>query len=69
MSATLENEVRIKELFKEALAESLDDPESLFRKLFDEIREDIGLAKAMEEAKDSPDVSREAVFRILEGKG
>ena len=68
METIIDNESKIKELFKEALVESLDEPQGVFRKLFAEISEDIALAKAIEEVKSSSNVSRAEIFRILEGK-
>ena len=67
METVLDHQNKIKELIKEAFAESLDDPKGPFRKLFAEMVEDIAMAKAIEEARDSPEVSREEIFRILEG--
>ena len=68
METVLENEARIKEVFKIAVMEALEERKDLFGKLFLEISEDIALAKAIEEGEKSPKVSRNEVFEILERK-
>ncbi len=68
MEAILEDEVRMKKVFKAALIEALEERKDLFSDLFREITEDIALAKAIEEGEKSPKVSRSEVFKILERK-
>jgi len=68
MEAILEDEVRMKKIFKAALIEALEERKDLFSDLFREITEDIALAKAIEEGEKSPKVSRSEVFKILERK-
>ena len=68
MKAILEDEVRMKKVFKAALIEALEERKDLFSDLFREITEDIALAKAIEEGEKSPKVSRSEVFKILERK-
>ena len=66
METSLENEARIKEVFKAAIVEALDERKGFFKELFREVTEDIALAKAIEEGEKSPVVSRSEVFDILE---
>ena len=68
METVFEDKAGIKELFKAALVEALEEREDFFEDLFREITEDIALAKAIEEGEKSPEVSRSAVFEILEQK-
>ncbi len=66
METILENEAEIKEVFKIAVMEALEERKDLFSKLFREISEDIALAKAIEEGEKTPKVSRREVFELLE---
>jgi hypothetical protein len=66
METVLENETKIKEVFKIAVMEALEERKDLFGKLFREISEDIALAKAIEEGEKTPKVSREEIFNLLE---
>ncbi len=68
MEAFLEDEVRMKKVFKAALIEALEERKDLFSDLFREITEDIALAKAIEEGEKSLKVSRSEVFEVLERK-
>jgi len=68
METVLENEAELKKVFKAAILETLEERKDLFSDLFCEITEDIALAKAIEEGEKSPEVSRSAVFDILEQK-
>ncbi len=68
MDTVLENEDKIKELFKTAIIETLEERKDLFSDLFREITEDIALAKAIEEGENSAEVSRSDVFEVLEQK-
>ncbi len=62
----MENEAGIKEMFKVAILETLEERKYLFSDLFREITEDIALAKAIEEGENSAEVLRSAVFDVLE---
>jgi hypothetical protein len=68
METVLENEMKIKEVFKVAVMEALEERKDLFGKLFREISEDIALANAIEEGETTPKVSREEIFKALEKK-
>ena len=61
------DEVRIKELFKEAMLELFQERRDLLHDLFIEIIEDMALIDAIKEGEATETVSREEVFEILEG--
>ena len=65
-NATLD-ETRIKELFKQALVELLQERKDLFYELLAEAVEDFLLVRAIKEGEDTTTVRREEVLRILEG--
>jgi hypothetical protein len=68
METILENEAKLKEVFKAAIIEAFEERKDLFGDLFREVAEDIALAKAIEAGEKSPKVSRAEVFEILERK-
>ncbi len=68
METILENEAEIKEVFKIAMMEALEERKDLFSQLFREISEDIALAKAIEEGEKTPKVSRREIFDVLESQ-
>jgi len=61
------DEERLKDLFKTALVEVLEERRDLLRDLFEETLEDIGLARAIEQGQRTEECSRGEVFSILEG--
>ncbi len=54
-------------MMKSAFVEVLEERKELLRELIEEALEDIGLAQAIEEGRNSDPVSREDVFKILDG--
>jgi predicted ATP-dependent endonuclease of OLD family len=68
MESILKTEADLRKVFKEALIEALEEKKDLFNDLFREISEDIALARAIEEGEKTPEVSRSAVFDLLEHK-
>ena len=58
-------EQQLKQVIRSAVTEALEQQRGLIEKAILEAIEDIGLIRAMEEAEDSPVVSRERVYRIL----
>jgi hypothetical protein len=58
---------QLKEVVKAALVEVLLEQREVFAEVLMEVMEDIGLAKAIEEGRDSGAVSRDAIFKILDG--
>ncbi|BAZ37946.1 hypothetical protein NIES4101_38720 [Calothrix sp. NIES-4101] len=63
------NEDKIKQIFKIALTEVIQEQKDVFSDLLAEIIEDIALEKAIKEGENTETVSREAIFKILENKG
>ena len=69
MAQTNLTEDTLKKLFKEALAETLQEQRELLHEVFSEVLEDIALADAIREGQQTEKVTREEIFRVLEGKG
>ena len=67
MSQMVLEERRIKELFKQALLEVLEERGDLFYDLVVEAIEDIAMARAIQEGEGTEVVGREEVERVLEG--
>lgn len=68
MSYTPIGEGQVKELFKQAIFEVLQEQKEWFYDLFAEVIEDFALARAIREGEAEESVSREEVFSILEGE-
>ncbi|MBI5473995.1 MAG: hypothetical protein HY961_16785 [Ignavibacteriae bacterium] len=67
MSEIIMSDDKLKQLMKAAFIEALEERKDLFRELIDEALEDIGLVQAIEEGRSSGSVSREEIFKILDG--
>ena len=67
MVAPAIDENQLKEVLKTALVEVLEERSDLLRDVMAEIIEDVALARAIQEGEESEPVSREEVFRILDG--
>jgi len=66
MKETLIEEGRIRRLFKEALAETLEEKKDLFYNLLVEVIEDIAMVRAIQEGENTEPVSRQEIFKLLE---
>lgn len=66
MATVIESNEKLKEIFKSAIVEVLEERQELMREILDEIIEDIAFSKAIAEGEQTPRVSREAVFEVLE---
>ncbi len=66
MATVLENEVKLKEIFKLAIGEVLEERREFVSDLLREVLEDIAFSRAIEEGEKSPTVSRSEVFELLE---
>ena len=64
----LEGDNRLKNIFKDAIVEVLEERQDLFAEIFAEAIEEIGLVRAIREGEKTEDVSREEVFRVLQGE-
>jgi hypothetical protein len=58
---------QLKEVVKAALVEVLLEQREVFTEVLMEVMEEVGLAKAIDEGRDSEVVSRDAIFKILDG--
>jgi len=67
MAYTTLDETQIKELFKQAFVELLQEQKDLLYELVAEIIEDFALVEAIREGEETEPVRREEVFRVLEG--
>jgi len=66
MAHTALDETQIKDPFKQAFDELLEERKDLLYDLLAEIIEDFGLLRAIKEGEDTPTVRREEVLQILE---
>jgi hypothetical protein len=67
MTTSTLDEAKLKDLFKAALIEVLEERRDLIRDVLEEAIEDIALTRAIEEGASGGRVSRQAVFDVLEG--
>jgi hypothetical protein len=65
MATVIEND-ELKEVFKSAIVEVLQERHELVREILDEIVEDIAFSKAIADGELTPRVGRESVFEVLE---
>lgn len=61
------SESQLNEALKAALVEVLEERADLLRDVLAEVMEDIAFARAIQEGETSEAVSREEVFRLLDG--
>ena len=66
MATVLENDEQLKEAFKAAIVEVLQERKDLIREIIDEVIEDTALSRAINEGGTTEKVSREQVFELLE---
>lgn len=68
MTEIILDETKIKELFKAAIIELLQEQKELFSELLTEALEDIALENAIKEGENTETVSRDEIFKILKGQ-
>ncbi|MDB9510160.1 hypothetical protein PN499_02915 [Kamptonema animale CS-326] len=61
------DEGKLKELFKAAIFEVLQEQKEVFSDLLAEALEDIAIENAIKEGENTETVSREEIFRVLKG--
>ena len=66
MAIVTESDENLKEVFKSAIIEVLEERKDLVREILDEIVEDIAFSKAIAEGEQTTRVSRDSVFEVLE---
>ena len=69
MQQITDDKNQLKEVFKQAFAELLQERRDLLYDVFTEVLEDIALANAIKEGEETEVVSREQVIKILDGDG
>ncbi|MDA3895184.1 MAG: hypothetical protein PF482_03430 [Desulfobacteraceae bacterium] len=62
------DEGRLKQVFKEALIETLEERKGVFHDLIVEAIEDIALSRAIREGEHTETVSQKDIFNILEDR-
>ena len=62
----LESSDHLKDIFKDAMIEVLEERHDLFAEIVAEALADLALARAIQEGEESADVSREEVFRLID---
>ena len=66
MEAIPIDDVKIKELFKEAIIEAIEEKKDIVHDLLVGAMEDLAMIRAIQEGEDSENVSRQEVFDILD---
>ena len=64
MQQIIDDKNQLKEVFKQAFAELLQERRDLLYDVFTEVFEDIALANAIKEGEETEIVSREQVFKL-----
>ncbi len=65
---TVIDEGKIKDLFKQAIIEAIEEKKDIVHDLLMEVMDDLAMIKAIEEGENSGSVGREEIFNILDGK-
>jgi hypothetical protein len=61
------SETQLKDMLKAALVEVLEERSDLLRDVLAEVMEDVALVRAIQDGEASEPVSRDEVFRALDG--
>ncbi len=64
---TIIDDTKIKNLFKQAIIEAIEEKRDVVHDLFMDAMEDIAIVRAIEEGETTDQVSREEVFNIFNG--
>ncbi len=65
---TLIDDNKIKNLFKQAIIEAIEEKKDVVHDFFIEAMEDMAMVRAIEEGESSDNVSRDDIFDVLDGK-
>jgi len=65
---TLIDEKKIKDLFKQAIIEAIEEKKEAVHDLLVEVMEDIAMVRAIQDGENSGPASRDEIFQILEAK-
>ncbi|MFH1673860.1 MAG: hypothetical protein ABIF87_10620 [Pseudomonadota bacterium] len=58
---------KLKEVFKQAIIEAMEEKKDLVHDLLVEAMEDLGMIRAIQRGEESETVSRDEVFNLLKG--
>nr|WP_320015752.1 hypothetical protein [uncultured Desulfobacter sp.] len=64
---TVMDEGKLKQVFKEALVEILEEKQNIFHDMIMEAMEDIALSRAIQEGQNTGTATKEEISHILEG--
>ncbi len=64
---TVIDDERIKELFKQAIIETIEERKDIVHELLMEVMNDLAMIRAIEEGENSGNVGRKEIFDILDG--
>ena len=67
METSIDND-KLKEIFKQAIIETIEEKKDVVHDLLVEAMEDLAMIRAIEEGEETDLVSRDEVMSILEGK-
>lgn len=62
------DEDRLKQVFKEALVEMLEEKQNIFHDMIMDAMEDVALSRAIQEGQKSGAATKQEIFDILEGR-
>ncbi len=65
---TLIDDEKIKDLFKQAIIEAIEEKKEVVHDLLVEVMEDIAMVRAIQDGENSGQTSRDESFQILEAK-
>ena len=65
---TVIDDRKIKELFKQAIVETIEEKKDLVQELLLEVMNDLAMIRAIEEGENSGNVGRQEIFDILDDK-
>ncbi len=65
---TLIDDEKLKDLFKQAIIEAIEEKKDAVHDLLVEAMEDLAMIHAIQEGEDSKTASRKEVFKVLEDK-
>ena len=65
---TLIDDRKIKDLFKQAIIEAIEEKKEVVHDLLVEVMEDIAMVRAIQDGEDSGPACRDDIFQILESK-
>ena len=65
---TLIDDKKIKDLFKQAMIEAIEEKKDVVHELLIEVMEDIALVRAIQDGENSGPACRDEIFQILEAE-